>query len=75
MSPTTERVITDIVRAVADGARIAPVTFTACYPRANVSAAFRATRKRGLIVVDCLSVCGTPIYRMGLRLAGKEVTA
>lgn len=74
MSPTTELIVAEIVRAVANGARIAPVTFAACYPRANVSAAFRVARKRRLIVVDSLSVCGTPIYRMALKLAGEGVT-
>jgi len=66
MNQVTEQIVAEIERAVADGARIAPCTFTACYPRANVSAAFRVARRRGIIVVDTKSCMGTPIYRKAL---------
>ncbi len=69
MSKITESIIAHIARAVANGERIAPCTFTVCYPRANVSAAFRVARQRGLIVVDYASGLGTPVYRKALQLA------
>lgn len=65
----TETIIAEIEEAVAGGSRVAPAPFSACYPRANVSAAFRIALERGLIVVDAVSLAGTPIYRKALRLS------
>lgn len=68
MKATTQRIIDEIEQAVADGSHISPATFTAYFPRANVSAAFRVARKQGIIVVDSPSCAGTPIYRKALRI-------
>ncbi len=72
MQTLTETIIRGIERAVRDGAEIAPCTFTAQYPRANVSAAFRAAKARGIITVSYRSVVGTPVYRKALRLVAVE---
>lgn len=64
----TNQIVTEITKAVRSGLTVAPVTFSACYGRANTAAAFRMARARGLIVVDYISCGGTPVYRMGLTL-------
>lgn len=69
MHPTTAKILEEIIEDARRGYdRIAPATFTAYHPRANVSAAFRIARRRGIIAVNYQSAAGTPVYRASCRL-------
>ena len=64
MSPKTAEVYAAIQDAVRSGQKyIAPVTFSACFPRASVSAAFRMAKRDGIIEVQYVSCVGTPVYQ------------
>jgi hypothetical protein len=66
---TTEQIVAEIAEAAKAGTLVAPASFSAFYPRAKVSAAFRMAKARGIIVVDYVGSAGTPVYKMALRLA------
>lgn len=64
MNTKTLEVLEAIKEAVAAGqTMIAPCTFSFCFPRASVSAAFRAAKQQGIIEVSYISCVGTPVYR------------
>jgi hypothetical protein len=66
MSPKTKAVFDEIRKYAQTGVdSIAPVTFSHCYGRAVTSAAFRAAKAQGVIVVSYISVAGTPCYKAG----------
>jgi hypothetical protein len=69
MNTVTATIIEEIARAAKNGERVAACTFTACYPRANVSAAFRIARRRKIIAVDYVSCAGTPVYKQGIGVS------
>lgn len=69
MNELTEAIVTGIEQLVNDGHIVVPVILTSAFPQANVSAAIRIAKARGIIVADVASHIKTPIYRKALRIA------
>jgi hypothetical protein len=64
MKPATAEVIAAIKEAVARGEdKITPVIYSHCFGRAATSAAFRKAKADGIIVVNYISIVGTPVYK------------
>ncbi len=60
----TAEVIDAIKAAVAAGQeRITPATFSFAFGRGVTAAAFRKAKADGIIVVNYISVAGTPVYK------------
>lgn len=66
MNATTQTIINEIREYAKTGVdSIAPVVFSHCYGRGVTSAAFRAAKAQGIIVVSYISAAGTPCYKAG----------
>lgn len=64
MNTRTAEALAEIKSAAASGQKmIAPALFSHFFGRAAVSAAFKIAKREGIIVVDYISVAGTPVYR------------
>ena len=60
----------EIIEAISqdESQMIAPCTYTWAFrSRANVSAAFRIAKQRGIIEVAYTSAAGTPVYRRVMK--------